>query len=226
MVAVPLLTAPLVPLAAPAQAEVRVPAACAVPPDIDLDEFNVVIGTNRSEELVGTRGPDFICGRLGNDVILAFGGDDLVLSDTTTFFGDPGAAGGADLVLAGRGADQVLPGPGDDVVRGGPGADFLALAVGDDVGDGGPGVDSIIGGFGEDVVWGRPGNDFLAGGPGDDVVNGGRGNDFLAGELPPDSPPPPIPFEPARSDVCIGGTGSDTALDCDVLVAVEEELGS
>ena len=124
----------MVPL--PASAQVTVPEDCAVPPDINLDDFNVVIGTNASETLVGTEGPDFICGLLGDDVVIALGGDDLILSDTTTFFGNVGAAGGNDTVSAGSGNDEVLPGPGNDTVEGGQGDDFLALAQGNDVGSG------------------------------------------------------------------------------------------
>ena len=205
------------------QASVDVPEDCAVPPDIDLDQFNVVIGTNRSESLRGTAGPDFICGRLGSDVIKSFGDDDLVLSDTTTFFGNLEARGGHDVVFAGSGSDQVLPGPGSDTVYGGAGRDFMALAVGLDVGIGGGGADNIIGGFGTDVVRAGPGSDFVAGGPANDVLTGGSGDDFLAGEIPP-GPPPPVPLPPpARNDLCIGSSGFDTAVDCDRLVSIEEE---
>jgi Ca2+-binding RTX toxin-like protein len=97
--------------------------------------------------------------------------------------------------------------------------------VGDDVGQGGQGSDTIIGGFGQDVVLGGPGDDFLAGGFDDDLINGGPGDDFLAGELPPDSPPPPVPAEPSENDRCIGAAGVDTALECDRTNAVEEILG-
>ena len=64
----------LVPWSGPAQAgDTYVPEDCAVPPDIDLTEYNVIIGTDKSEVIRGTKGPDFICGRLGNDKIFAFG---------------------------------------------------------------------------------------------------------------------------------------------------------
>jgi Ca2+-binding RTX toxin-like protein len=185
----------------------ELPEDCAVPPDIDLTQYNVVIGSNRSEVLKGTKGPDFICALLGNDVILAFGGADLILGDTTTFFDNLQAPGGNDIILAGAGNDEVLPGPGNDTVHGGSGDDFLALAVGNDIGHGGQGSDSIIGGFGRDLVFGGP------------------GDDFLAGELPPDSPPPPVPAEPAENDLCIGAGGIDTALECDRTIAIEEIQG-
>jgi hypothetical protein len=226
LAALPLAAAMFVPLSAEAYpGPVDVPEDCAVPPDIDLAQYNVLIGTDESEVLEGTRGPDFICGRLGDDTIRAFGDDDLILSDNTTFFGNPGAEGGDDLVFAGGGNDEVLPGPGDDTVFGGTGADFLALAVGDDEGFGGQGADNIIGGLGGDKLFGRRGGDMLAGGPGDDLVHGGRGNDLLAGELPPPPPgtePPPLPGAPSINDVCIGGPGIDSAVDCDRVIRVED----
>ena len=66
----------LVPGAASA-ATPAVPPDCAVPPEVDLTQFHVRVGTNRSEVLRGTAGPDFICGRLGSDVIFAGGGDQI-----------------------------------------------------------------------------------------------------------------------------------------------------
>jgi Ca2+-binding RTX toxin-like protein len=223
LAALPLAAAMLLPVSAAAHPDpVEVPEDCAVPPeDIDLTQYNVVIGTNKSETLKGTKRADFICGRLGNDRIFGFGGDDILLADTTTFFGDPGAAGGHDVVFAGWGNDEVLPGPGNDKVYGARGADFLALALGNDRGYGGFGADTIIGGFGRDRIFGNPGADVLVGGFDNDLINGGLGDDQLAGELPPGSPPPPVPFEPALNDVCIGYAGFDTAIDCDRLFGIE-----
>lgn len=89
---------------------VEVPADCAVPPDIDLTQYNVIIGTDDSEVITGTSGADFICGRLGDDRIWSLDGADIVLGDNTTFLGNVGAAGGADTIDAGAGDDEVLPG--------------------------------------------------------------------------------------------------------------------
>ena len=74
---------------------VEVPPDCAVPPFVDLTQYNVIIGTDDSEVITGTSGADFICGRLGDDTIRSLGGADIVLGDNTTFFGNVGAAGGA-----------------------------------------------------------------------------------------------------------------------------------
>ena len=213
LIGIAALAAPIA-LAGPASAGVYVPAACEVPPDIDLRQYNIIIGSNASQTIRGTERADFICARLGNDTIFAGGGNDLVLADTTTFFGNQNAPGGNDVVFAGAGDDEVLPGPGNDRVYGSYGMDFIALAVGDDTGDGGPGADTMIGGFGRDTVSGADGNDEIAGGPDADVLYGGPGNDSLYGQLPP-GPPGPVPVPPAR-DTCNGGSGADTGVECDI----------
>lgn len=203
---------------------VEVPPDCAVPPFVDLTQYNVIIGTDDGEVITGTAGADFICARLGDDTIRSLGGADLVLGDNTTFFGNVGAAGGADTIEAGAGDDEVLPGPGDDTVNGGAGDDFLALAVGNDVAQGGHGDDFANGGFGRDTMIGGPGADTLAGGFHDDLVNGGPGDDLLVGEIPADSPPPPpgvVVPAPATNDRCVGAAGIDTAFDCDRVTGVE-----
>ena len=213
----PLAASMMIPTAQAAQA-VTVPPECE---GIDLTGYHIIIGTNASETLVGTDGPDAICGRLGDDRIFGLGGDDAILGDDATFFGDPTAPGGADVIDAGAGDDEVLPGPGDDAVNGGSGDDFLALAVGNDFGQGGQGADTIIGGFGTDTVIGGPGDDFLAGGQDSDLVNGGPGDDFLDGDLPPGDDGQPTPDPRPNTDRCIGAQGVDVALLCEVALAVE-----
>lgn len=215
---VPLAAAMTVPTAQAAQAA-TVPPEC--DPGFDLTGFNVIIGTDASETLVGTDGPDFICGKLGDDRIFGLGGDDAILGDDATFFGQQNAPGGADVIDAGAGDDQVLSGPGNDAVNGGSGDDFLALAVGNDSGQGGQGDDTIVGGFGTDTVLGGPGNDFLAGGQNNDLVNGGPGDDFLDGDLPPGEDGQPTPDPNPNNDRCIGAQGTDTAALCEITVAVE-----
>ena len=219
---IPLALAFALPTMQVAQA-VTVPADCDPGPDsgVDLSQFNIIIGTNGADKLTGTAGPDFICGRLGNDTIYGLGGDDVILGDTATFFGNPNAPGGADVIDAGAGNDQVLSGPGDDTVNGGSGDDFIALAVGNDTGQGGHGNDQIIGGFGTDTVIGGPGDDILVGGQGSDLVNGGPGDDFLDGDLPPDENNNPTPDTGPNTDRCIGAEGVDVAVLCEVTNATE-----
>jgi Ca2+-binding RTX toxin-like protein len=225
VLALPVLAAALlVPTpAGAAPAQPTVPPDCAVPPDeVDLSQFNVIIGSDRSEVLTGTDGPDAICGRLGNDVIRALGGDDVVLGDTSTFFGNVQAPGGNDVISGGEGDDQILSGPGNDIVSGGGGDDFLALAVGNDIGNGGPGDDGMQGGFGRDILNAGAGADFAAGGPDADIVNGGSGDDFLFGEIEPGaSPPPGVELPPPARDICHGGPGSDIGIDCDIAGSIE-----
>ncbi len=191
LAALPLAAAMIIPTAQAAQA-VTVPPEC--DPGFDLTGFNIIIGTD---------GPDFICGKLGNDRIYGLGGDDIILGDDATFFGQQNAPGGADVIDAGAGNDQVLGGPGDDAVNGGSGDDFIALAVGNDTGQGGQGSDTIIGGFGTDTVIGGP------------------GDDFLDGDLPPDDNGQPTVDPNPNNDRCIGAEGVDTAVLCEVALAVE-----
>lgn len=195
--------------------ETEIPADCQVPPEFLPEDINIIIGTDESETLQGTPEADFICGRLGDDRIFGRGGNDLIAADTTTFRGNFDAPGGDDLVLAGKGNDEILAGPGDDRVMGNRGGDFLALALGDDAGFGGRGVDTIIGGFGRDETFGDQGDDTVAGGPEDDMVHGGPGDDQLFGGVPEDGPPPGVDF-------CVGASGTDTATDCRTARGVEE----
>ena len=90
-----------------------------------------------------------------------------------------------------------------------------------DTGQGGQGDDQIIGGYGTDTIIGGPGNDFLAGGQGSDLINGGPGGDFLDGDLPPNEDQPPAVDPDPNNDRCIGAEGIDTAILCEVTLAVE-----
>ena len=220
--ALPLAVLMAVQMPGAAQAQVEVPADCAVPPDIDLAAYNVVIGTDASEVLRGTNGPDFICGRLGNDKIFAYGGNDLVLSDTTTFFGNLQAKGGNDVVHAGAGNDEILPGPGNDKVFGQDGDDFLALALGNDAGNGGRGADSAA----LAVTAYTACRVMTSSSAGLETTSStavpGTTHWPASCRLPcPGRSPPPLPTTPSRKDLCIGGSGSDAAFECDRLVGIE-----
>lgn len=101
------------------------------------------------------------------------------------------AIGGNNIIFALGGDDIVCGGPGRDIIFGGPGNDRLFGWAGDDV---------IFGGDGDDVLDGHFGNDILVGGPGDDRLDGG-----IQGSPDPDF------------DVCLGGPGFDTYLNCEFL---------
>ena len=171
---------------------VEVPPDCAVPPFVDLTQYNVIIGTD------DVRGHHRHAGRRLH--LWAAGGR----HDQIAGRRGPGPrrqhrpSSATSDAAGGRGHDRRRcrrrRGPagatGDDVVNGGSGDDFLALAVGNDVAQGGHGDDFANGGFGRDTMIGGPGADALAGGFHDDLVNGGPGDDLLVGEIPADSPPP------------------------------------
>ena len=75
------------------------------------------------------------------------------------------------------------------------GDDFRALAVGNDRGLRRFGLGRHHRRVGRDVILGGAGPDLLVDGFHHDVINGGAGDDQLFGELPPDSPPPPVPSD-------------------------------
>ena len=79
---------------------------------------------------------------------------------------------GNDILLGGRGDDELLGGDGCDVIFGRGGNDRLS---------GGAGRDALFGGSGNDWLDGGLDDDFLFGGWGDDQLDGGEGSDFLFG---------------------------------------------
>lgn len=91
-----------------------------------------------------------------------------------------------EVVLGGRGPDQLIGNEQANRLGGGPGRDRLVGAGGDDVLDGGPGIDVIEAGAGNDRIFLSPGLDTIFGGPGTDtVVLDGDPGDFrirLVGE--------------------------------------------
>lgn len=153
--------------------------------------------TRRSLTLSGTDGHDLIrilhdgsAGRLTAEIngravgtfdsslvsritILARDGHDRILVDrqVTT----------AIVLAAGAGNDLVVTGRGDDDISGGPGHDWLITGDGDDRADGGEGNDVLFGHAGDDRLTGGSGRDWLVGGDGDDQLQGGPGSDRLDG---------------------------------------------
>jgi|GEM_PF-3540277 len=125
----------------------------------DVDETNLILGTERGDRLNGTNDADEIHGLGGNDRINARGGDD------TVFGGD--------------GRDNIRGGAGDDVIDGGEGRDTIRGDAGDDTIDGGGDRDNLRGGAGDDVIDGGDGNDTIRGDAGADELRGGAGNDRI-----------------------------------------------
>jgi len=68
---------------------------------------NLIVGTERDDEILGTDGNDFIIGLGGDDTI--YGGE------------------GRDTILGGGGDDEMAGGPDDDCIVGGAGADHSVL---------------------------------------------------------------------------------------------------
>ncbi len=105
------------------------------------------------------------------------------------------AGAGDDLVRAGGGNDIVYGNQGADLIYGNTGNDRLFGGQDNDAVFGGQGADIVYGNFGADMVYGNFGDDVLYGGQGDDVLYGGQGNDLLFGNL--------------GNDVLYGNLGAD-----------------
>lgn len=126
-------------------------------------EAELMLGTNRADEIRTGGGPQRI---------LPGNGDDTVW-----------AGGGPDIVEAGNGDDTVYGQGGPDTVFGENGDDYL---------HGGGGPDVLDGGRGDDILIGCVAADTLTGGPGDDVfvyraaneapAHGAEGEDHDDGE--------------------------------------------
>jgi len=125
------------------------------------DFYNVIEGTDGSDNITGTNGPD---------LILAMGGSDKVTGNS-----------GADCIVGGEGSDKLIGNNGDDVILGGAGSDSIEGNNGEDDLYGQEGSDSLTGGNDADNLWGGEDSDSLRGENGVDVLNGDEGSDSLRG---------------------------------------------
>ncbi|MEO1136574.1 MAG: LamG-like jellyroll fold domain-containing protein, partial [Pseudomonadota bacterium] len=163
----------------------------------DVDETNLIEGTDGNDRLSGTDGEDLILGGAGNDVIR--GGE------------------GADSLFGGDGNDRIFAGSEDTIIDGGDGVDrviaqdnndfSIDMAAsnvervdgkgGNDVIDGSGATERVvqIGRGGDDTLTGGAGNDVQRGGAGDDIIMGGAGRDNIRGD--------------AGADQLFGGDGND-----------------
>ena len=127
----------------------------------------------------------------------------------------------ADFIGIGAGGERWLGTPGDDVHVG---TDF------DDVLDGLAGNDTLDGGVGNDVVvgdaGGSTGGDILRGGAGDDVLEGNAGDDTLDGGAGADTADYSRATGSVGVDLSAGVAADDGDLGSDVLIDIENVLGS
>lgn len=176
-------------------------------------------GEDGSDTLSGEDGNDQLVGGEGNDRLDGGPGNDALHGRNT--YDVPGQAQpGFDTLSGGEGDDRLFGGTGENSLDGGPGNDELHGWKGEDHVLGGLGDDLLNGGGGDDSLDGGPGNDHVSGGPGDDVVGGGLGSDLLNGDSGDDALNGGFAHELDDNDVdrCIGGPGTDTEQNCDVVV--------
>ena len=130
-------------------------------------DYQVAIGSSRSDTLVGGAHRDHFWGLAGGDRIWSG-------AEADALFGDSGA----DVLVAGDGDDRMYGGMGNDQLYGGAQGDALMGGERDDFLDEGAGHGDLDGGAGDDTLVGGIGADAFAVGPhsDDDVIK-----DFTAG---------------------------------------------
>jgi uncharacterized repeat protein (TIGR01451 family) len=169
----------------------------------------VIYGLQGNDQIVISAAlfaPAVIFGGPGNDIIVGGRGDDQIDGENDNDTINGGA--GNDSLCGDNGRDVLVGGLGNDTLFGETGNDVLAGGVGNDLLLGGDGNDVLDGGVGDDRLYGLAGNDTLVGDVGNNILVGGSGNDTLVAR-------------PGRN-ILIGGEGIDTlygnAFD-DILIA-------
>ena len=154
----------------------------------------------------GPQSLDFACTPTATAPVIA-----ETLISTECFGAAPTIVGtpGDDVITGTSGNDVIDAGAGNDTITGLSGADRICGGDGRDTIDAGSGRDPVAGGAGDDVIAGNSGDDDLAGDAGNDVLSGNSGRDHLDGGADVGAP----------GDSCDGGSGIDTAVACEVVLA-------
>jgi hypothetical protein len=130
---------------------------------------NTQVATPAGARLVGVPGrANFILGLGRRQLILGGRGHDQL-----------GARGAAGRIVGGHGRDLIHGGKGHDQLVGGKGHDLIHGNAGHDAVDGGRDHDLVRGGQGHDELEGGHGHDVIQGGHGHDRLEGGHGDDRL-----------------------------------------------
>ncbi|MBY5971420.1 S8 family serine peptidase [Ferrimonas balearica] len=133
----------------------------------------------RIEHIAAGDGNDTLAGNGADNLILAGRGNDNLRGGS----GDDTLEGGAgqDDLLGETGADLLRGGTWDDLLSGGRQNDTLRAGSGDDTLYGGSGEDTLSGSFGDDLAHGDGGDDLITADAGFDTIYGGAGHDLLNG---------------------------------------------
>ena len=135
--------------------------------------------------------------------------------------------GEENFINGGEGNDTINGGGANDVIVGGGNADSIL---------GGDGDDSIIGLFSPDTLDGGAGDDTVEGGANGDLIFGSTGNDILDGQNqinPPTDGTDIVDYNNLNQSITLipegivnkgGGTGTDTLLNIDHIIAPSGEI--
>ena len=193
-----------------------------------LDGIENLFGSPYKDTLLGDNGTYTDSGgAITGNLLVGYGRGDTI----------NGRGGGMDVLDGGSGNDVLIPGPGDDQAIGGNNIDTISfkfasgpvtvdITVASATGEGNDYVlgENVIGSRYDDVItggtegYGRNTHtaNTLAGQAGDDVLNGGPlGNDKLLGQAGDDTLD-----GGTETDLCDGGSGVDTAANCETLVSI------
>jgi Ca2+-binding RTX toxin-like protein len=170
--------------------------------ELDLEQTNLVAGTDGSETLDGTASgnnkSDWITGGTGDDTLRGFDGDDILSGNggIDTIRGHAGDdvlyGGSGDDILIG-GSNSLTAGAQGDILIGGEGSDWASyeddtagitaslehpdINTGDATGDSYSSIENLRGSAYNDELYGDDDQNILDGGADDDVLKGRTGDD-------------------------------------------------
>ena len=198
-------------------------------PEIDIIDFEGIIGTSFDDLLFGGQENDTIFGGAGDDRIHPFAGVNFIDgeegSDTLLLNALP--VGVLTDLVTGVAGNNVINGienvegsdAGGDIINGDSLANLLDGNGGSDTLRGGRGNDTLLGEDGNDILFGGRGADSLSGGAGTDIIEGGGGRDTISGAE-----------NTSGLDQLSGGRGRDTfvlgdGIDTSQVQILDFELG-
>lgn len=162
-----------------------------LPPQIDINDFEGIIGTDFDDILFGGQENDTIFGGAGDDAVHPFAGVNFIDGEegTDTLLLNALPVGVLTDLVTGVAGNNVINGienvqgsdVGGDIINGDSLANLLDGNGGSDTLRGGRGRDTLLGEDGNDILFGGRGADSLSGGAGTDIIEGGGGRDTISG---------------------------------------------